>query len=98
MGVKKRLQAKRWLDTTVGRPDVQKFVGALQGFRARKGVFITTSSFSKDAHDYASRLDSKVVLIDGEQLAQYMIDFEIGVSTTTTYQIKKLDTDYFEEE
>ncbi len=91
------IQAKRW-DNTVGRPEVQKFAGALQGQRARKGIMITTSTFSQDAYDYASRIDSKIVLIDGKRLAQLMIDNNLGVSTLSTYEIKRIDSDYFTEE
>jgi restriction system protein len=91
------IQAKRW-QGVVGRPEVQKFVGALAGQRAKKGVFITTSYFTKEAIEYANQMDTKVVLIDGEKLAQYMIDFNLGVSVQNTYEIKKIDTDYFEEE
>lgn len=91
------LQAKRWTQT-VGRPEIQKFAGALQGFRAKKGIFITTSDFSREAVDYASRIDSKLVLIDGEMLWNLMIDFEIGVTKTATYEIKRVDQDYFDEE
>jgi restriction system protein len=91
------IQAKRWKDT-VGRPEVQKFAGALQGQRARKGIMITTSAFSQEAQDYASRIDTKIVLIDGEHLAQLMIDHSLGVSPMAAYEIKKIDTDYFTEE
>lgn len=91
------LQAKRW-SQTVGRPEIQKFAGALQGFRAKKGIFITTSDFSREAVDYASRIDSKIVLIDGEFLWNLMIDFGIGVTKTATYEIKRIDHDYFDEE
>lgn len=91
------IQAKRW-ENTVGRPEVQKFAGALQGQRARKGIMITTSSFSQEAHDYASRIDTKIVLIDGERLAQYMIDFNLGVSPMAAYEVKRIDSDYFTEE
>jgi restriction system protein len=91
------IQAKRW-GNTVGRPEVQKFVGALQGKRAKKGVFITTSGYSAEAREYVGHLDSKVVLIDGPTLAEYMIDFNLGVTTAATYTIKKLDTDYFSED
>lgn len=91
------IQAKRW-ENTVGRPEIQKFVGALTGQRARKGLFITTADFSADAEDYVSRIDAKVVLIDGETLAQLMIDYGVGVSTVGTYEIKKIDSDYFAEE
>lgn len=91
------LQAKRW-SLTVGRPEIQKFAGALQGFRAKKGIFITTSEFSREAVDYASRIDSKIVLIDGKFLSNLMIDFGIGVAKTATYEIKRIDHDYFDEE
>lgn len=91
------LQAKRW-ENTVGRPEIQKFVGALHGRRARKGVFLTTSSFSSDAVDYASNIDSKVVLIDGLALAQLMIDFNVGVSRSHFYEVKRIDSDYFSDE
>jgi restriction system protein len=91
------IQAKRW-ENTVGRPEIQKFVGALTGQRAKKGLFITTADFSADAQDYVSRIDTKVVLIDGETLAQLMIDHNVGVSTIATYDLKKIDTDYFTEE
>jgi restriction system protein len=91
------IQAKRW-ENVVGRPEVQKFVGALAGQRAKKGVFITTSYYTKDATEYALQMDTKVVLIDGEKLAQYMIDYNLGVSTQNTYEIKKIDSDYFEED
>ena len=91
------LQAKRW-EGTVGRPEIQKFAGALQGHRAKKGIFITTSDFSKEAQDYVSRIDTKIVLIDGDELAQLMFDNDIGVSRVTSYEVKKIDTDYFTEE
>jgi restriction system protein len=91
------IQAKKW-ENTVSRPEIQKFAGALQGFRAKKGIFITTSDFSKEAAEYATRIDSKIVLIDGEQLWNLMIDFGIGVSTVASYEIKRLDSDYFNEE
>lgn len=91
------IQAKRW-EQTVGRPEIQKFAGALQGFRARKGIFITTSNFSRDAAEYASRIDSKIVLIDGQQLWNLMIDFHVGVSSVATYEVKRIDNDYFSEE
>lgn len=91
------IQAKRW-ENRVSRPEIQKFAGALQGQQAKKGVFITTSNFSQGAKDFASKIDSKVVLIDGERLAQLMIDFDIGVSKIKSYELKKVDTDYFSEE
>jgi restriction system protein len=89
------IQAKRWDKITVGRPEIQKFVGALHGQRARKGVFITTSKFSQEARDYVSFIDSKLVLIDGYELAELMIDNNVGVSTVSIYEIKKIDSDYF---
>jgi len=88
------VQAKRW-HATIGRPEIQKFAGALQGHRARKGVFITTSDFTREAQEYVSRIDSKIVLIDGEQLAQFMIDHNVGVTPVTAYETKKIDSDYF---
>ena len=91
------IQAKRW-DHTVGRPEIQKFAGALQGQRAKKGIFITTSNFSQEAHDYVDNIDSKIILIDGDLLAQSMIDNNVGVTTNHTYEIKKIDSDYFIEE
>ncbi len=91
------VQAKRWEDV-VGRPIVQAFAGSLEGQRARKGVLITTSKFTKDAIDYVTRIDKKIVLIDGELLSQLMIDNSIGVAKITDYIIKKLDLDYFEEQ
>jgi restriction system protein len=91
------IQAKRW-ENVVGRPEIQKFVGALQGERARKGVFITTSKFSSDASEFSKRVNVNLVLIDGPQLAQYMIDFDIGVSRLASYEIKRVDSDYFGEE
>lgn len=91
------VQAKRW-DTTVGRPELQKFAGALQGHRAKKGVFITTSDFSKDAIHYASQIESKIALIDGEQLARLMSDHGLGVSLVETYNIMRIDSDYFVED
>lgn len=90
------VQAKRW-DNTVGRPEIQKFAGALQGQRARKGVFITTSEFSAEAHDYVSRIETKIVLIDGRRLTHFMIDHNIGVTPTGIYEVKRLDSDYFDD-
>ncbi len=91
------IQAKRW-EGSVGRPEIQKFAGALQGQRARKGVFITTSSFTKDAIEYASLIESKIILIDGEYLSKLMVEHNVGVSTVGTYEVKKLDSDYFDNE
>ncbi|RUR73528.1 restriction endonuclease [Nostoc sp. PCC 7120 = FACHB-418] len=88
------IQAKRW-ENSVGRPEIQKFAGALQGFRAKKGVFITTSTFTNEAKDYVSRIDSKIVLIDGEMLTQLMIENNVGVTPFTVYEVKKVDSDYF---
>ena len=91
------LQAKRW-EASVGRPELQKFVGALHGKRAKKGVFITTSSFSHQAVDYVNQVDPNIVLIDGERLVDLMIDYNLGVSVESTIEIKKIDSDYFIEE
>ena len=91
------LQAKRWANP-VGRPEVQKFVGALHGKMARKGVFITTSSFTREADEYASKVETKLILINGERLANLMIDFNVGVTTATTYELKKVDSDFFGDE
>jgi restriction system protein len=92
------IQAKRWDSNSVGRPDVMQFAGALQVQRASKGIFITTSRFTEEAKSYVSQIgSSKIVLIDGEQLAELMIDHDVGVSTVSLYPVKKLDTDYFEE-
>jgi restriction system protein len=82
----------------VGRPEIQKFVGALHGKHARKGVFITTGTFSSGALSYSLGIDSRVVLIDGQRLAELMIDFDLGVSSQQTYEVKTIDTDYFAEE
>ena len=92
------LQAKRWTkDSGIGRPEIQKFVGALHGKRAKKGVFITTGHFSKNAYEYVKTIEPKVILIDGEKLSLLMIEYNLGTSTIESYQIKKLDLDYFEE-
>jgi restriction system protein len=91
------IQAKRW-EGTVGRPELQKFVGALHGKRAKKGVFITTAKFSEDAKKYVEAIDPKVILIDGRMLAELMIDHGLGTTTTATYHIKRIDSDYFAED
>lgn len=91
------VQAKRW-EQAVGRPEIQRFAGALQGHRARKGVFLTTATFSKDAIEYVQRIDSKIVLIDGKQLAELMFEYDVGVSTVGTYPVKKVDSDFFLED
>jgi len=88
------IQAKRW-EGSVGRPVVQAFAGSLEGQRAKKGIFITTSQFSQDAKEYVKIIEKKIVLIDGEQLAQFMIDYNVGVTETASYVIKKVDSDYF---
>lgn len=94
------IQAKRWeVDTTVGRPEVQKFVGALAGQGAQKGLFITTAQFTKEAKSYAGKqLATKVVLVDGEKLTKLMIEYGVGVSVLNTYAIKKIDFDFFDED
>lgn len=93
------IQAKRWQQTNVvGRPELHKFVGALAGQGAKKGIFITTSKFTKEASEYVPKNETKIVLIDGEQLAQLMIDYDLGVSLVNRYEIKRIDNDYFEEE
>lgn len=92
------IQAKRWQNTVVGRPDIQAFVGSLEGQRSKKGVFITTSKFSAEAHEYIKRIEKKIVLIDGEQLSQLMIDNGVGVAEESRYIINRLDEDYFIED
>jgi restriction system protein len=91
------VQAKRWDNATVGRPEIQRFAGALQGKRAKKGIFITTSSFSAEAKEYVNVIDTKIILIDGEQLADLMIDHNVGVTPIASYEVKRLDSDYFYE-
>lgn len=91
------VQAKRW-ENVVGRPELQKFAGALQGQRARKGIFITTSSFTKEAQEYAKNIETKMVLLDGDSPTNLMIDHNIGVYLNANYELKKLDQDYFTEE
>lgn len=92
------IQAKRWQPgNVVGRPELQKFVGALAGQGAKKGIFITTSSFTKDALEYMPKNETKIVPIDGQQLAQYMIDYNLGVTSVNSYEVKRMDTDYFGE-
>jgi restriction system protein len=91
------VQAKRWTHT-VGRPDIQQFAGALQGQRARKGVFITASTFSSEARAFPNTIQTTIILIDGAQLAELMIDHDIGVTTAERLEIKRVDSDYFDEE
>jgi len=83
---------------SAGRPEIQKFAGALQGQRARKGIFITTSKFTKDALNYVENIDTKIILIDGQRLAELMIAYSVGANTTAIYEVKKIDSDYFIEE
>ncbi|EAZ92336.1 restriction endonuclease [Crocosphaera chwakensis] len=90
------IQAKRW-ENTVGRPEIQKFAGALLGKQAKKGIFITTSNFSKEAIEYSTMIDSKIILIDGQKLSELLIDYNVGVSLVESYAIKKIDNDYFTE-
>ncbi len=90
------IQAKRW-ENTVGRPEIQKFAGALLGRQAKKGIFITTSNFSKEAKEYTTMIDSKIILIDGDRLGELLIDYNVGVSMVESYAIKKIDNDYFTE-
>ncbi len=91
------VQAKRW-EGPVGAPEIHKFAGALLGKRATKGIFITTSKFTKDAIEFTSTINNKIVLISGQELADLMIDYGVGVSIKQTYEIKKIDSDYFDEE
>lgn len=92
------IQAKRYkLENTVGKPQIQQFSGALDEQKATKGVFITTSSYSKEAKQYVEKLNKKIVLIDGQELARYMIEYNVGVSTKQVYEVKRIDSDYFEE-
>ena len=90
------VQAKQW-SHPVGRPEIQRFVGALHGKRARKGVFITTSSFTREAQEYVGHLDLKVVLVDGKTLARLMIEHDVGVFVKSVYALKAVDRDFFEE-
>ncbi len=91
------IQAKKW-ENPVGRPEIQKFAGALQGQREKKGIFITTSTFTKEAQEFASRIDSKITLLDGETLSQLMIDYNVGVNLVASYKLKRIGSDYFIEE
>jgi restriction system protein len=91
------IQAKRWDNNAVGRPDVMQFAGALQAQRATKGIFITTSRFTEDARHYVSQIGSKIVLVDGDQLAHLMVEHDVGVSIVSLYPVKRIDMDYFDE-
>ena len=91
------VQAKRW-QNTVGSPDVQKFAGSLDGVKATKGIFITTSTFSREAREFVRGIAKRIVLIDGDQLASLMFVNGVGVTTTATYEVKRVDADFFLEE
>lgn len=92
------LQAKRWKkESTVGRPDIQSFVGSLVGKQASKGIFITTAKFSKNAYDYAYSIDKRVILIDGQQLTDLMFKYDVGTTNEEVFVTKRLDIDFFEE-
>lgn len=93
-------QAKQWKrDIPVGRPEIQKFLGALAGQGATKGLFITTSTFTRDAIEFAQKqLHSKIVLVDGKELAKLMIEYDLGISTVATYSVKRIDSDFFSEQ
>jgi restriction system protein len=90
------VQAKRW-ENPVSRPEIQKFVGALQGQRARKGIFITTSRYTAEARDYVNPIENRVVLIDGEELARLMIEHDVGTTSVNVYRVRRIDSDYFED-
>ena len=97
---KKDAQALKLVDKagiTVGKPQIQQFAGALDEQKATKGVFITTSDYSKEARNYVEKLSKKIVLINGQELTRFMIEFNVGVSTKKTYDVKRIDSDYFEE-
>lgn len=91
------IQAKRWDSNTVGRPAVQAFAGSMEPHRAKKGVFITTSTFSKESYEYVTQAERRIVLIDGDELTKLMIEHGVGVTSYRTYVLKRLDSDYFEE-
>lgn len=91
------IQAKQW-SNPVGRPEIQKFVGALYGKRAKKGIFITSSEFTKEARDYVTHVEPRVVLIDGKTMARLMVEYNLGVTTKSIYELKSIDQDFFEEE
>lgn len=93
------IQAKKWsADHKVSRPEVQKFAGALQGEKASKGLFITTSEFTKDAQAFASMPNSQIVLVDGNQLTKLMIKYNLGVAVEQTFEVKRIDSDFFSED
>lgn len=91
------IQAKKWQQkSTIGRPEIQKFYGALGGQRAHKGVFITTGNFTAEARTYAHQSDKKIILIDGKELTQLMMEYHIGCKVKSTFTVKELDANYFE--
>lgn len=92
------IQAKRWTNGTVGRPELQKFCGALAGKSATRGVFITTSTFTKGAYNYVAQVPGSIVLVDGAQLADFMIEYEVGISVQEVFKVTRIDHDYFEED
>ena len=92
------LQAKRYTESTIGRPEIQKFAGALDMQRAKKGVFISTSTFSNDAHKFVGMIEKRIILIDGSELASLMVEHNLGVSSKQVYDIKQIDSDYFSED
>jgi len=92
------IQAKRYDEQSVGRPAIQTFVGALEGRHANKGIFLTTSRFAQSAREYAATVKARLILIDGAQLAEYMIDYNLGVTTTRVFEVKCINSDYFTEE
>jgi restriction system protein len=91
------IQAKRW-QSTVGRPEIQSFAGSLDGVKAKKGIFITTSSYSPEAKGYVEKIDKRIVLIDGSLLAALMFDHNVGATRVATYDVKRVDLDFFSEE
>jgi restriction system protein len=93
------IQAKRYTDTTIGRPIVQQFVGSMDFVQANKGVILTTSQFSKDAYEFVSKIvGKKIVLIDGQKLANFMIEHNVGTTTAKVYELKEVSNDFFEED
>lgn len=91
------IQAKRW-QGTVGRPEIQSFAGSLDGVKAKKGIFITTSGYSPEARAYVDKIEKRIVLVDGERLAALLFDHNVGVTRVAAYEVKRVDTDYFSEE
>ena len=90
------IQAKRW-ENTVPVREIRDFAGALLSKKARKGIFITTSNFPKSAFEFVESIEHKIILIDGERLTEFMFEFNVGVSTQSTYEVKRIDSDYFDE-